>query len=73
MRAIDVSNHVYKRSGLTVRQVGKLAGRSENGFSPYIYRQNEPSVHLLALLCDVCGFDLLVRQRDTGEETIIDP
>lgn len=73
MKPIDVARHVVRSSGLTDREAAKRAGRSENGFAPYIYGQHEPSLHVLAKLCDVCSHDLLVRSRETGEETIIEP
>ena len=73
MKAIDISRHVVRTSGLTDRAAAKNAGRSKDGFSPYIYRQHMPSVPVLAELCEACNFDLLVRNRKTGEETIIDP
>ena len=73
MDPMDLSKFVASKSGKSVREIGTSAGRSPAGFAPYIYKHNQPSLTVAALLCDVCGFDLLVRQRDTGEETIIDP
>ena len=73
MKAIDISRHIVRSSGLSDHVAAKKAGRSVNGFNPYIYRQNMPTLPVLAELCNVCDFDLLVRNRKTGEETIIDP
>ena len=72
MEPIKIARHVVRSSGLSDKKAANKAGRGDRGFDPYIYEQHEPSLSVLATICDACEYDLLVRNRNTGEETIID-
>jgi hypothetical protein len=48
-------------------------GRSHSYLSRYIYRNSTPSADILSEMLDVIGWDLLARNRETGEEIPIDP
>lgn len=73
MDVYNVTKHVVRSSGLSERMAARSIGKSENYYTQYLYGGRLPSIRVMAELCAVCNFDLLVRNRKTGEETIIDP
>ena len=73
MDASNVFKKVVTDSGMRMADISRAIGYNENYVNSKVKRSNVPRVDTLALVSDVCGFDLLVRHRKTGDETIIDP
>lgn len=48
-------------------------GKSDAYISALLSRGNIPSAVLFCKISNLCGYDVIVRNRVTGEETIIDP
>jgi hypothetical protein len=48
-------------------------GRNANYISGYVNRGSVPQADTFAEIADVSGFDLLVRDRSSGDEILIDP
>lgn len=73
MQAKDIIRGIVGDAGMTITQASVKAGRSQLFLSSYASRGRIPSVELMAEICDATGHDLLIRNRKTGREIIIDP
>ena len=60
-------------SGLTKRDISRTLGREQSYVGTIIAKGNVPSTSNYASILDVCGFDLIMRRRDDGTETLIEP
>lgn len=65
--------HFFGKGKLSTREISLKMGRSHSYLSRYLYRESVPSSDNLAEIMDAINHDLLVRNRSTGEEIIIDP
>ena len=73
MQANEAMLFVVKSSGESLVSISQRLGRSNNYLSSHTARKSTPKADTLAEIVDACGYDLLMRNRETGEETIIDP
>lgn len=73
MRPSDVVRTIADDSGIPRVKLSQKLGRSDFFISNYISSGRLPRVELLAEICDATDYDLLVRNRTTGREIIIDP
>jgi hypothetical protein len=73
MKFHDVLTAVISRSGIPKMTLSSLMGKSYTFINTTLGRKSVPKTDTFALIADVCGFDLLVRQRSTGDEMLIDP
>lgn len=73
MKAIDVVNEIWRRSGMTQDAICYASGRRQHGLDQYFYRTRMPTIRLMAEICQAAGFELIVRSLKTGEEIVIDP
>ena len=73
MDARDIIKGAVSDSGKKITVVSMEMGRSRAFLSSYITKRQVPSVELVAEIADATGHDLLLRNRETGNEIIIDP
>jgi len=73
MKAEDVLRAVVNDCDLSMVQISKLMGRSNLYVGSYVTKKQKPNIELMAEICDVTGHDVLIRNRITGNEIIIDP
>ena len=72
MNARDAFILLCDKSGLSRAQLSKKIGRSRNFLSSYNNKKVTPGFDIYLDVADVCGFDLILRNRETGEEIMID-
>ena len=73
MNANAAFNTIVETSGLKKVEISKLIGKHPNQVSAMITNKNLPRTDTFANIANVCGWDLLARNRTTGEEIVIDP
>lgn len=73
MRAEDVLRAMVDDCDLPYMQISKKIGRSKLYIGSYLSKKQKPNIELMAEIGDATGHDLLVRNRETGREIIIDP
>lgn len=73
MEAKDIIRAVVLDSGKKITSVSLDMGRARLFLSSYVSRDRLPSIELMAEIADVTGHDLLLRNRESGREIIIDP
>lgn len=73
MRAEDVLREMVHDCDLSQREISKRMGRSHLYVASYVSKKQKPNIELMAEIGDVTGHDLLIRNRRTGREIIIDP
>lgn len=69
-KALD---EMLQSDGRSRIQISNAMGRNPNFLSATISRGSAPRADTLALIGQTCGWDLLLRKRDSGEEIVIDP
>lgn len=65
--------YIVSKSGRATIAISESLGRSRGYLASYIANKRTPNIRLLAELGNELGYDLLVRNRETGDEIIIDP
>lgn len=60
-------------SGMSLSGLSKDMGRKRAFLSTYLATDRVPSVELMAEVCDASGHDLIVRNRETLKEMVLDP
>lgn len=73
MDAREIIKAVVSDSGYSQRQISLSIGRKQHYIASYISKERVPSIELMAEISDACGCDLIVRNRNNGNEYIIDP
>lgn len=73
MQARQIIRAIVADSGMPMTHISQAMNRSYLFIGRYVSRQVPPGTELLAEICDATGHDLLVRNRTTGREIIIDP
>ena len=73
MNANAVFNTVVASAGIPKSHISRNLGKSTNYIGVMITNANVPKVDTFAKIADSCGWDLLARNRTTGEEIVIDP
>lgn len=71
MNARDVLKAITRKAPDT--KLSLAMGKNSNYLSVAKSRKSVPQADTFAMISNVCGYDLLVRERDTGDEIIIDP
>ena len=66
-------NVIVTLSGLTKSKISETLGKRVTYVNTIIAKSTIPKTDTFAKVADVCGWDLLARNRTTGEEIIIDP
>ena len=73
MRARDVIRATVEDSGMSMRRVSTLLDRSTYFIASTAGQGKVPSIELMAEIGDVTGHDLVIRNRKTGKEIVVDP
>ena len=73
MDANKAFNTVMSRSGLSKVELSESLGKKRTYVSTMIYKNRVPKTDTFAWIANACGWDLLTRNRETGEEIVIDP
>ena len=73
MNAHDAALRIVKDSGMPESRVALAMGYSKRALSNLVYHNGTPRADNLARIADVCGYDLLLRNRQDGSEILIDP
>lgn len=73
MDANKVFNTIIGRTRLKKIDISHSLGMNNNYINNIITKRAIPRADTFAKIIDVCGWDLLVRNRETGEEMRIDP
>ena len=66
-------NVITTTSGLPKVKISESLGKRRNYVNTIMAKATVPQTDTFAKVADVCGWDLLARNRTTGEEIIIDP
>lgn len=73
MKAHEVLRTITKDSGSSDMSLSAAMGRNTNFLGVIRSRGTIPKTDTFAMIADTCGYDLLVRKRETHEEIVIDP
>ena len=73
MQVLTAFNTIVTRSGLSKAAIAKSIGRNVNYINGITIRGSVPRADTLALVADVCGYDLALIKRDGSDTIIIDP
>lgn len=73
MKADDVLRAMVDDCDLPYMRISQKMGRSKLYIGSYLSKKQKPNIELMAEIGDATGHDLLVRNRTTGREIIIDP
>lgn len=68
MKARQALYKIVESSGKSRIQVSSELGRSRNYITNYFVNDMNPGADTLAQIADVCGWDMVLRNRSTGEE-----
>lgn len=73
MQSEDIVREVVSDSGKSMYRVSLDMGKSKLYMAQVVHAGRLPTIRTMAEICDATGHDLLVRNRTTGREIIIDP
>lgn len=73
MQAQEAFRYVLDNSGKSQRQISRDLGKVDTFISSMLSGKRTPGLQLMANVADVCGYDLLLVNRQTGEAIPIDP
>ena len=73
MKAETAIREVVSDSGKSMYRVSLDMGRSKLYIGQAVSSGQIPTIKTMAEICDATGHDLLVRNRETGREIVIDP
>lgn len=73
MQARNIIKAIVDDSDKTMYRISLDMGRSKLFIGRYVNRQVPPGCELLAEICEATGHELVVRNKTTGQEIIIDP
>ena len=73
MKARKVLPAVVKGSGKSMQSISLEMNRVRTYLANTIKKQAVPRADILAEIADTCGYDLILRNRSSGDEIIIDP
>lgn len=73
MQANKVIRATTQDCSISLRGVSRAMNRSESFLANYLSTGRIPNLELMAEIADATGHDLIVRNRDTGLEILIDP
>lgn len=73
MQVDKVIREIVKRSSQTMRGVSRMLGKGQSWCKVVSLPGRSPALSTVVDIADACGFDLVARCRDTGDELLIDP
>jgi len=73
MDARETLRYLIDQSGKPKTTISTDLGKSQGYINSYLTIGRAPGVDVLANIADVCGYDLVIVNRETGQTTRIDP
>lgn len=73
MQAIDSFRYVLDKSGKSQRAISRELGKVDTFVSSMLAARRTPGMQLMADVCNVCNYDLVLVDRATGDTIKIDP
>lgn len=73
MQVKSAVDKIIQESGLSKLDIAKSMGKNPNFVYALVNKQTDPSYRTLVSIADTCGYDLLLRNRVSNNEIIIDP
>lgn len=73
MQAREIIKAIVADGNMPMTHISRAMGRSHLFISRYTTRSIPPGVELLAEVCDATNHELIVRNKETGREIVIDP
>lgn len=73
MQVAEVLETIIRASGVSNARIARALGKSPSYMNPIRYGHAMPLTDTMASICDVIGYDLIVRNRNDGTEYVIDP
>jgi len=73
MRAEDTLQFVIDDSGKSMYAISLDMGKSKLYIAQAVHRQRIPTLRTFAEICEATGHELIVRNKETGREIVIDP
>ena len=69
----DIAPEMVNLSGQSQAAISKKMGKSINFVGGIVRAKTIPRLDTVTAIADACEFDVVVRQRTTGNEIIVDP
>ena len=73
MKVNEAISHMLETSKRSAYNVSLAMGKAHSYVNSLSKRKGFVSAHVLSSIADVCGYDLLLVNRQTGETIPIDP
>jgi len=73
MQSNEILRAICEDAGIPMSRASVLSGRSALFIARYLSESKSPGTNVLAEICNATNHDLLVRNRTTGREIVIDP
>ena len=73
MQVNDVITFMVENSGATYNGASEVLGKSREYVRQAATTRRGPALATTADVADVCGYDVLIRERRTGSEAVITP
>lgn len=72
MKATNLIKALVADSGKTPYSISLAMGRSQSYLAQKIYAGSPPNIGTLVAICRVTGHEVVIRNRSTGKEVIVD-
>ena len=73
MESKEALRYIIGRSGKPKTKISLELGKTSGYINAYLSIGRTPGMDVFASIADVCGYDLLLVNRETGETIPIDP
>ena len=73
MTTNEIFELLFGEGKLSTTEISLKMNHSTGYLSKYRYRKSVPSTDVMARIMDAVDYDLLIRNRTTGEEILVDP
>ena len=71
MYSVEILRDLFGRGKSSSVETSRKMGRSDSFIANYLSTKRVPNTDLFAEILDALGYDLIMRDRGTGEETIV--
>lgn len=72
MKATNLIKAIVTDSGRTPYAISLAMGKSQSYLAQKIYAASPPNIGTLVAICRVTGHEVVIRNRSTGKEVIVD-
>lgn len=69
----EVLKVLVDSSGKSRRQISRELGRFDTYIQTTLGKQTVPGLSVTSQICKLCGYELVLREKETGNERVIDP